>query len=117
MKFSTQSCQAQQIAIALRLEIPVEPFIRIRFWRVWRKIMQFDLIFPLIHPLPDLFGMMDPQVVHNQEYLVLRVVEQALQEIDEALGIDRTIMHTKPHQTLIGYSRNHRDAIPARRVQ
>ena len=79
--------------------------------------MLFDLVFPLVHPLPHLFGMMDPQVIHDEEYLVLRVVEQTLQEIDEALGIDGTIMQTQPHQTLIGHGRYHRDAVPARRVQ
>ena len=52
--------------------------------------MLFDLVFPLVHPLPHLFGMMAPQVIHDEEYLVLRVVEQTLQEIDEALDIDGT---------------------------
>lgn len=61
--------------------------------------------------------MMDPQVIQNEEYLVLRVVEQTLQEIDEALGIDGAIMQTKSHQTLMGHGRYHRDAVPARRVQ
>lgn len=79
--------------------------------------MQFNLIFPLVYPLPHLFGVMNPQVIHDEEYLVLRVVEQALQKIDEALGIDGTIMQTKPHQTLIGHGRYQRDAVPTRRVQ
>ena len=52
--------------------------------------MQFNLVFPLVYPLPHLFGVMNPQVIHDEEYLVLRVVEQALQEIDEALDIDGT---------------------------
>ena len=79
--------------------------------------MQFDLVFPLVCPLQHLFSMMDPQVIQDEEYLVLGVVEQALQEIAEALDIDDTIMQTKPHQTLIGHGRYHRDDVPAHRVK
>lgn len=56
--------------------------------------MQLNAVSPLLHPLRDLLGMVNPQVVHDQENLVLQVVDQAL----------------------IGHGRDHRDAVPAGRM-
>lgn len=79
--------------------------------------MQLNPVLALLNPLPHLLGMMNPQVVHDQEHLAARILDQPLQEIDEPLALDRSVMHTKPHQPLIGDGRDHRDAVPTGPVQ
>ena len=91
-----------------RLQIPVQVLIGIEFGCIRREVEQLDLIGVLRDPLAHAVGTMHAQVVDDQEHLALGVLNQILQEDDEALGIDGALEEGETHQSLVGNRRDHR---------
>lgn len=91
-----------------RFQIPVQVFIGVELRRVRGQVEQFDLLGVLGDPLSDAVGVMHAQVVDDQKDLALRIVNQILQEDDEALGIDGAFDEREAHQALVGDRRDHR---------
>ena len=89
----------------MRLQIPVDPFIRVLLRRIRRQEEQLDasLVEWLLQPCTDHLGMMHPQVVHDQEHLALghHVMHQGLHEVDEPGRIDRPRVQREAHLPLI----------------
>jgi hypothetical protein len=71
-----------------RLEVVVQVLVGVGFRGIGRQVEQFDLVLEGFRPVPDNFGVMNPQVVDDQEDLGRCILKQMRQKLDEALGID-----------------------------
>lgn len=89
-------------------QIPVEVLVGVEFRRVRRQVKQFDLLGVFRSPLADTVGTVHAQVVDDKEHLTLRILNQVLQEHDEALRIDGALEEREAHQALVGDRRDHR---------
>ena len=56
------------------LQIAIQVFIWIQFWRIRRQIEDFDLLLFPCQPVLDLFSVVNPQVVQNQNHLALHTL-------------------------------------------
>ena len=91
-----------------RLQIPVQVLVGVELRRVRRQVKQFDLLDVFRHPLADTVRTVYAQVVDNQENLALGVLDQILQEDDEAVRINGALEEREAHQALVGDRRDHR---------
>lgn len=81
------ACAAVVSATQLRLEVPVEVLVRVALQRVGRQVEHFNLVLMPLYPSVDLLGMVGPEVVENEEYLVsLSVLHESLHEAQGRLG-------------------------------
>ena len=72
--------------------ILVEIFVGIEIRRVGRQAEECDFLLMLFDPLPDIFGMVDTEVVQDHVELLLGGLDGLVEEFDEALGIDGLIV-------------------------
>ncbi len=95
-------CSAAIGAAQLRLEVPVEVFIRVALRRVGRQVEHLDLVLMRLHPGGYVLRMMRPEVVEYQEHLVSFVVlHEPLHEANGRLGGRRAFEELEPHQALL----------------
>jgi hypothetical protein len=95
------------------LKIRVEQFVRIQLRRIAGKIENFDLFGVPRQPALDQLRVVNSQVVQNQKYLLPLFARQALEKADQDLRIQRAGEYFPAHFALVGYRRNHAQALAA----
>ena len=69
------------------LQITVQQFIRVILRRVWWQMENLKLILVLVQPMSDYSRMMNPQIVQDQEYLLLAVVHETPHKINQFVAV------------------------------
>ena len=108
LSFASSRCAAMNAG----LEIAVHVFIRVQFGRVGWQVEHVDPVLVLGQPGLDYLGVMNTQIVENQEYLAPGVLDQTLHEVDQDAGIHRAIEDTEADIALIGDGRDQVDGLP-----
>ena len=104
-------CSAAIGAAQLRLEVPVEVFIRVALWRVGRQVEHLDLVLMRLHPGDHFFGMVCSEVVEYQEdFVAFAALYESLHEAEGRLGSRCAFEELEPHQSLAADGRDHRQA-------
>lgn len=104
----TVACTASISAAQVRLEVPVEVFVRVALRRVGRQVEHLDLVLMRLHPGGHLLGMVRPEIVENEEDLVpLAAPYEPLHEAKGRLCRRGTIQEFESHQALAADGRDH----------
>jgi hypothetical protein len=98
-------------AAHLRLEVPVELFIRVALQRVGRQVEHLDLLLMFLRTGSHLLGIVRTEIVKHQEHFVpFAVLHEPLHEADCCLGSRSACEELKPHQGLAADGRDHRQS-------
>jgi hypothetical protein len=107
------------VSVAQRgLEVAIQVFGGIQAGLVGGWVEDLDAIGPLGKPGLGRLGVLDLDFIDNLEDLALRVVEpdEALEGVDGALGVKRTVDEAEAYEALSGSGRDHLSrCVPARR--
>lgn len=93
------------------LEIGIEAFVRIELRAVRQQVKYLGPVAILVQPFPHDLGVMRAQVVENQENLAVSVLDPSLEEVDQNLGIERTVETHPAPLAPVGGSRGQRDVL------
>ena len=69
-------------------EVIVEVLIRIEFRAVSGQIEHFDVFFVLFEPPFDEFGVMDPEVVYNEDDLAFSVLDELFEKAYQKIRVE-----------------------------
>jgi hypothetical protein len=93
------------------LDVSIGHLVGVELGAVAGQVEDFDL--GRVGLKPSLHGaaVMHPQVVHDQEDLLLRVPDEPLQEVDEDARVKRAVEDLPAHLALVGHAGDDRQAV------
>jgi hypothetical protein len=95
------------------LEIGVEQLVRVQFRRVTGQIEDLDLAGVRRELLPYRLGVMHPQVIEDQEDLLLLSARQPIEKANQNPGVQGAGEDPPTHLPFVGHGGNHTQALAA----
>lgn len=90
-------------------QVVVQILVRVKVRRVGREIKHLDAFFVLLQPFLNGGTMMNPQIVHDQEYFSSCSFYQTLHKCDQKVAVHGFAIKHESDPSFIGNGGNHAD--------
>lgn len=97
-----------------KLQGVIQIFIRVIFRGIGRQEKHLNFLPVLLRPGRNNLTMMNPQIIQNQKYFLLRTADQTLHETDHPLLVHGILVDHKADIALVADGRDHIDPLPLR---
>ena len=114
LPFEVRRVLRRDIAMHGALEIPIEVLVRVQFRRVRRQVEQGDLVAVRVDPFSHRLGLVDAEVVENQEDLAPGIADESLHEDNQQGGQHGAVSHHEADLSLVGDRGDQRLTLAAR---